>query len=1378
MSARSRVMPLLKEANDALRAGDVAKASASSARACEEAPEMYECWVMRGKVHCAMEEFPEAIAAYERGQKMNEDHPAAARGLRETFAASGDVDGRLRALDRLVEIYAKTGETDKVVEFLSEASEVAREAGDWRRAHRTSAALAGEPTASEETRARAVRERCDAALEIRDERARVAGRAAVDALRSTTIASRLDEEAAFTAAERRALGVDDDFTEELLRSLHAWLDSGEAKEKFDARAHTAILARLDARLQASLSSSLSSELDVKLRARELLAEATSLVNRFGNEAMAFAAKMAMEIVAALEIGLDVEEDGWDADAQEQDPDDETATDFARRCSAFKTNAIADAWLMLRETRRSGAFAHSCRPPNLPRDAKGLLSESARDALLQALTANDPGNGSSASLALGWLALAESMLVGGERSDMHALQASTAAIKIVAGDLNSSALPKTSRRCAVVNAEAMMRSGAFKNAAAAFDALEGPRAMRGAAVCAEYAHPPECERAIDILSSAAEAYPNCPRVRVELGWLLSTAGPIDRRVEALEILERACGSVANTPLSTATPADASARLGIARWRVTSAPSAKGPGSAHEALLLGAAGESAHRSAAFAHLGLVCAANGDDTRAQKCRARALQLDPADPTAGPATFADALRDGDDAHATAVCRRALETDSRCFWAASRLAPMCARAGDHDGAVVALQAVLRVTPNDASTWEALGASYNALGRHSAALKAFEHALKLSDAAGDGVREYAAAQTGFIHLALGSASDAINSYEKALSDGVDRVAALCGLASAQSSYAKDALRWGAIGRAAVSIRSAEAAASRALSAMGESATETAWKLLGDVRCLASRINDPALAHDAKAMLAFRRSAAKGAVEAYEKALSLKRDVGARWRDAAAALRFEADVLRLSGEDDGARACDAKSLEYVREYARCDPGDPHVWLALAFALDDSHASSGIERRITALSRAVALDPTYADAWTALGRLHLSTGDIAGATRALDSARIADPSSGEAWTATAALHIAEGRLDEGRGAFRMAAALGAGAEADLGCALTACASDNAKDARNAYAAARRAIERLPRDPTAAVALALCAESRGLLLEAKRSASEAVTLADAASLSPGDPSVTCALGVGMNFSLVREVANACLERIASRRDVAADASNFVSGLEEPGEDIEQAIDRWTVLAGEHSDIEAYRDVLTRVSSLSSNHARVLAGAENCLIASPNGDHRVQAARALGAAACLLNATPVTCGTSADDTNALGTRAMRLVASAAMLDPSSVSCVDAVTIAVNRRHGIVDVGDDTVTNARFSALKSALSKRESGDFAGAESLARDIAKDDSAPIAAASAARIILASSLISRAARDADKGPAKEAGKVLGKIPLEGASPSVISLSRELLDAVAGA
>jgi hypothetical protein len=159
---------------------------------------------------------------------------------------------------------------------------------------------------------------------------------------------------------------------------------------------------------------------------------------------------------------------------------------------------------------------------------------------------------AASCALGWLALAESMLVGGEHAEVHALQASNMALKILRNDVTADVLPKTSRRVLLVNAESMIRSGMFREASSSFSMLEGPRAMRGLATCALCAHPPDYHGALEVLSSAVEAYPNVKRTQAELGWLSMIAGSQTSRQEALKMLEGACGASTSQALSTSTP----------------------------------------------------------------------------------------------------------------------------------------------------------------------------------------------------------------------------------------------------------------------------------------------------------------------------------------------------------------------------------------------------------------------------------------------------------------------------------------------------------------------------------------------------------------------------------------------------------------------------------------------------------------------------------------------------------------------------------------------------------------------------------------------------------------------------------------------------------
>ena len=132
-------------------------------------------------------------------------------------------------------------------------------------------------------------------------------------------------------------------------------------------------------------------------------------------------------------------------------------------------------------------------------------------------------------------------------------------------------------------------------------------------------------------------------------------------------------------------------------------------------------------------------------------------------------------------------------------------------------------------------------------------------------------------------------------------------------------------------------------------------------------------------------------------------------------------------------------------------------------------------------------------------------------------------------------------------------------------------------------------------------------------------------------------------------------------------------------------------------------------------------------------------------------------------------------------MLNPADAECVRALDITLQRRQGNVIVADDDDNqcdaNFRYSALKAALAAHARGEFADAERLAREVVNQVDSPAAATSAARLLLASFLISRAMRDdGDKNPKKEAGKILAKIaPDDCAVPSrVMEMARTLSNA----
>ena len=151
--------------------------------------------------------------------------------------------------------------------------------------------------------------------------------------------------------------------------------------------------------------------------------------------------------------------------------------------------------------------------------------------------------------------------------------------------------------------------------------------------------------------------------------------------------------------------------------------RGPNTAHASLLAAAAVDGPFQPLAFAYLARMYDVADDKSRLLSAGQKALSLDPADPIAGPDECA--ARGDDHAYVARTCRDALRAKPRCLWAAVRLAPAASRLGDHEAAVGALQTVLRSVPDSSAAWEALGAAYDALNRHSAALKAYGRAMDI-----------------------------------------------------------------------------------------------------------------------------------------------------------------------------------------------------------------------------------------------------------------------------------------------------------------------------------------------------------------------------------------------------------------------------------------------------------------------------------------------------------------------------------------------------------------------------------------------------------------------------------------------------------------------------
>ena len=251
-------------------------------------------------------------------------------------------------------------------------------------------------------------------------------------------------------------------------------------------------------------------------------------------------------------------------------------------------------------------------------------------------------------------------------------------------------------------------------------------------------------------------------------------------------------------------------------------------------------------------------------------------------------------------------------------------------------------------------------------------------------------------------------------------------------------------------------------------------------------------------------------------------------------------------------------------------------------------------------------------------------ISRAQRALDNARAADPSDADAWVGTALLHSARG--DEGKtaGAFRMASDLGAGREADVYRALSglraaaevaaAAASEGAfkpthdagtkvTSVGGAYAAARRAVEAAPGDPTARLSLALASEAKGLFVEAASAYDDAAALLSHRATHAGhDTRTGHATHAGdTHGNVLAHEASAGAERARSGAERGAPTTGTLEGSETTDANVDDVA---SIAAYVCSSRATFRQ-------RSESHARVarveaLAGAAAALAGDPNAAAR----------------------------------------------------------------------------------------------------------------------------------------------------------------------------
>ena len=504
---------------------------------------------------------------------------------------------------------------ERRAEWNARLARTLRRLGRWAdaAARFTAAATWPDPTPSRRERTAAFLEAAECALEEDAERAKTAGKEAIETASRRTIVSPAESRAMAAAAARAHFARPNPALESAVRTF---LEATKDDEGDDAnRAHRVrgvLLARASARLALARGADAAgaAALDALREAETLVfssrGDRRSVIGHRSDVVRA-ARDAALEAVAALDAGWDVEEEGWAAERAFAEESEALALRAAPLVALVPADAprtsepaaiVARVWLRLSDPRGPGRGG---RVANVPGSAAGaeMLPERDRDALRDALrdateptlvraadeanAAADAGTLGLGAAILGWGALAESSLAANapraaldaSRAGLRAVRASRAAEERRLGDSETRRLGVSApgdsetvsdragaaeRRLRLVAAESLLALGQFADAAAALRAIvpPSPRTLRGLAVAAagSTASGVPAEDAANeetaLLRRAAAEAPEAPRPLAELGWAMLRAGGDGAAGRARRALERAAELAAANSDAAATP----------------------------------------------------------------------------------------------------------------------------------------------------------------------------------------------------------------------------------------------------------------------------------------------------------------------------------------------------------------------------------------------------------------------------------------------------------------------------------------------------------------------------------------------------------------------------------------------------------------------------------------------------------------------------------------------------------------------------------------------------------------------------------------------------------------------------------------------------------
>uniref|UniRef100_A0A672TME5 SKI3 subunit of superkiller complex n=1 Tax=Strigops habroptila TaxID=2489341 RepID=A0A672TME5_STRHB len=384
-------------------------------------------------------------------------------------------------------------------------------------------------------------------------------------------------------------------------------------------------------------------------------------------------------------------------------------------------------------------------------------------------------------------------------------------------------------------------------------------------------------------------------------------------------------------------------------------------------------------------------GDKSRARGCYKKAFELDGTDEESGTGAVDLSVELGDMDTALSILNEVTERASpgTAKWAWLHRGLYYLRTDQPSQAVADLQAAVRADPKDSNCWESLGEAYLNRGSYSTALKSFRKASELNPGLVYSIYKAAAVE----HI-LGKYENAIATYQQILKDTEDYVPALKGLGECYLSLARSALDNFFDGKAMDYIEQALEFFTR----LQRPDVSCLWKLLGD-SCTSVHVFSPAKVNIKVLGSLLGKNAATQRLNksellilggrCYGRALKLMPlpsiwcDLGINYyRQAEHLTAVESDMNEISELLE-------KSLQCLKKAVRLDSKNHLYWNALGVVASCS-AIGNYALAQHSFIKSVQAEKINVVAWTNLGVLYLTTGNVEQAHEAFKIAQSLEPS----------------------------------------------------------------------------------------------------------------------------------------------------------------------------------------------------------------------------------------------------------------------------------------------------------------------------------------------------------------------------------------------------